>query len=417
MDQFITNYFKLLSSLSLAMDFSSRGVMRHHQRVALIALQIGKLYGLNPNQLERLFTAAILHDAGSSTWEEKNQLTDFFITGTLNHCKKGYLLFKDHPLFRSIADIILYHHDRWDGFKNASGLKGEQIPIESRIIHLADRIDVLIREDIYILEQKKPICRGINEESRRLFDPQLVDAFNDLSERECFWLDLHSEFITDILAHHCPVVTKKLGLSEVTAVAETMSKVIDFKSPFTRRHSGGVARVSRLLAGKVGFSENHCDIVKIAGLLHDLGKLGIPDAILDKPGKLTPGEFDVMKRHTYYTYHILKMVDGFETINHYASCHHETLSGRGYPFKLDGSDIKTGARIVAVADIFTALTEDRPYRKAMEKELVIKILGNQARSGAIDEDLTLFLLTDYEEALLAGQGDFMNNEPSAEKTC
>lgn len=404
MEPIITNYYKLLSSLSLAMDFSSHGLLRHHQRVALIALQIGKLYGLPTHQLEKLFTAAILHDAGSSTWEEKGRLMDFFSSGTLHHCKKGHALFQGHPLFGPIADIILYHHDRWDEAISASGLGEKQVPIEAGIIHLADRIDVLIRDDVYILEQKKSICRIINEESGKLFDPRLVAAFNDLSERECFWLDLHSEFISDILAHHCPVATKELNLSQITAVAETMAKVIDFKSPFTRRHSGGVARVARLLAEKAGFTQDHCDIVKVAGLLHDLGKLGVPEAILDKPGKLTASEFNLIKKHTYYTYHILKMVDGFDTINHYASCHHETLSGKGYPFKLDGTELKPGARIVAVADIFAALTEERPYRGAMKKEQVIQILGDQSRRGVLDQDITALLLTEYEEALLASQG-------------
>ncbi|CCO08516.1 HD-GYP domain-containing protein [Desulforamulus hydrothermalis] len=408
MPSLITNYYKLLSSLSLAMDFNSHGLMRHHQRVALMALQIGKLYGLSSAQLEKLFTAAILHDAGSSTWEEKNQLTEFLAGGTLNHCKKGYGLFYGHSLFGAVADIILHHHDRWDGLNNACGLRGEQIPIESRIIHLADRIDVLIRDDVYILEQKKYICRRINEESSRLFDPRLVEAFNDLSARECFWLDLQAEFMADILAHHCPVTAKELGLSEVTAVAETVARVIDFKSPFTRRHSGGVARVARLLAARAGFSEQHCDIVKVAGLLHDLGKLGVPDAILNKPGKLTESEYNIMKKHTYYTFQILKMIDGFDTINHYASCHHETLNGMGYPFKLDRSDLKTGARIVAVADIFTALTEERPYRQPLAKEQVINIMANQVKKGAIDGELTDLLLADYREAWLAGQGDCVN---------
>ena len=398
MKSFETNYYRLLSSLSLAMDFSSHGLMRHHQRVALIALQIGKLYGLNQDQLERLFTAAILHDAGSSTWEEKQQLIEFYTAKTLNHCKKGYQLFYQHPLFHNISDIILYHHERWDGLHNSSGRVKIEIPIESRIIHLADRIDVLVRDNAYILEQKKQICRIINNESKRIFDPQLVEAFNDLSERECFWLDLHSEFINDVLAHHCPVSTKRLDMLEVMSIAQTMSKVIDFKSPFTRKHSAGVAEVCYFLAQKAGFTSDHCDTLKVAGLLHDLGKLGIPDTILDKPGKLTASEFDIMRKHTYYTYHILKRVDGFETINHYASCHHEKLNGRGYPFKLDEKDIKTGARIVAVADIFTALTEDRPYRKAMEKKKVVGIIQDQVKSGVIDGELTVLLLANYEEA-------------------
>lgn len=403
MNNFITNYYRLLSALSLAMDFSSRGLMRHHQRVALIALQIGKLYGLNQDQLERLFSAAILHDAGSSTWEEKQHLLEFSSVNTLSHCQKGYQLFYQHPIFHNIAEIILYHHERWDGQYSTSGIVKTEIPIESRIIHLADRIDVLVRDDIYILGQKKQICRIITGESGRLFDPHLVEAFSDLSERECFWLDLHSEFISEVLSYHCPVSTKRLDMLEVTSIAQTMSRVIDFKSPYTRKHSAGVADVCYFLGQKAGFTPDHCDILKVAGLLHDLGKLGIPDAILDKPGKLTDSEFDIMRKHTYYTYHILKLVDGFETINHYASCHHEKLNGRGYPFKLDGKELKTGARIVAVADIFTALTEDRPYRKALEKKQVVGIISDQVKLGVIDEEIAALLLTNYEEARLSRQ--------------
>ncbi|AQS57768.1 HD-GYP domain-containing protein [Desulforamulus ferrireducens] len=396
MDSYITNYYKLLSSLSLAMDFSSRGLLRHHQRVALIALQIGRLYGLNQDQMEKLFTAAILHDAGSSTWQEKQQLLEYSAIETLSHCQKGFQLFHRHPIFHNIAEIILYHHERWDGYN--STLTKTDIPIESRIIHLADRIDVLIKEDAYILGQKKHICQTITAGSGKLFDPLLVEAFSDLSERECFWLDLHSEFVNEVLSHHCPVSTKRLGILEIASVAQTMSKVIDFKSPYTRKHSAGVAQMSYFLGQKAGFTPEHCDILKVAGLLHDLGKLGIPDAILDKPGKLTADEFDIMRKHTYYTYHILNMVDGFETINHYASCHHEKLNGRGYPFKLDGQELKTGARIVAVADIFTALTEDRPYRPALDKKLVMGIISDQVKLGHLDGELAALLLTNYEEA-------------------
>lgn len=399
MDRFTTNYYRLISSLSLAMDFSSQGLMRHHQRVALIALQIGKLYGLTKERLENLFTAAILHDAGSSTWGEKDLITPFLTSETFSHCQKGYALFKDHLLFHSIAEIILCHHDRWDGIGNTSRLKESRIPVESRIIHLADRIDVLLMEDKYILQQKKTICQTISQQSRKMFDPCLVEAFNDLSQRECFWLDLQSEFIPDILAHHCPVAEKTLGLPEVTAISETMAMVIDLKSPFTHRHSRKVANVSYLLAKAAQLCPEECNIINIAGLLHDLGKLSIPDDMLNKEGALSRAEFDIIKRHTYYTFHILKMINGFEKITHYASCHHETLNGTGYPFKLDSSDLKLGARIIAVADIFTALTEDRPYRPALEKKTVEDILAKRVQSGAIDPQLTSLLLGRYEEAV------------------
>lgn len=396
----ITNYYKLLSSLSVAMDFNSRGVMKHHQRVALIALQIGKLYGLSQVELEKLFTAAILHDAGSSTWEEKNQLCQFSSYATFTHCSKGFKLFKNNKLFNNIAEVVLHHHDRWDGNNNDSGLRGKEIPIESRIIHLADRIDVLLQEDVYVLGQSKKICRLIHKESGKLFDPHLVEAFGDISERECFWLDLHSEFLNEILSHHCPSSSNKsIRFPEVTLVAETMAQVIDHKSPFTHRHSRAVALVAQMIAKLAGLSQDECSNIYIAGLLHDLGKMGVSEAILNKPERLTVQEFALVKRHSYYTYHILKMIDGFDKINHYASCHHETLSGTGYPFRLDGDDLQMGARIVAVADIFSALTEERPYRGALEEEAVTKILYNQAKAGATDSDLTELLINNYDSAM------------------
>lgn len=400
MGHYSTNYYKLLSSLSKAIDFNAMGVMTHHQRVSLIALQIGQLFGLSQVQLEKLFTAAIIHDAGSSTWEEKNMLCQFNLIDSYFHCRKGYELFKGHPLFGEIAEIILFHHDRWDGVNNSSGLSHREIPIESRIIHLADRVDVMIRDEVYILQQSKDICRAIHREKGKLFDPQLVEAFHDLTERECFWLDLQSEFLSDILAHHCPLITHKTMLfSEITSVAEIMARVIDNKSPFTHRHSRGVAQVAYELASLAQLPEEECDNIHVAGLLHDLGKMGVPEAILNKPGKLTYQEYDLIKRHSYYTYHILKMVDGFSKINHYASCHHETPAGTGYPFKLDSSDLQTGARIVAVADIFAALTEERPYRGAMEKEAVLRILREQVKTGGLDPEICLLLMSNYDSVL------------------
>ena len=112
----------------------------------------------------------------------------------------------------------------------------------------------------------------------------------------------------------------------------------------------------------------------IAGLLHDLGKLSIPDHILEKPGALDEQEKLLMKQHTFYTYHLLGKIDAFHTVKEWAAFHHEKLNGEGYPLGLEAAEISLGARIMAVSDIYQALSEDRPYRKAMSKDKAFAIL-------------------------------------------
>ncbi|MGC8574942.1 MAG: HD-GYP domain-containing protein [Caldisericum sp.] len=124
--------------------------------------------------------------------------------------------------------------------------------------------------------------------------------------------------------------------------------------------------------------------MEIAGYLHDLGKLAVPKEILEKPDKLSTEEFNVVKSHTYYTYRILSCIPNFETINRWASFHHERLDGSGYPFRLSAFDLPLGSRIMAVADVFTALTEDRPYRAGMDVDKALKIIENMSQNNILD---------------------------------
>ena len=140
-----------------------------------------------------------------------------------------------------------------------------------------------------------------------------------------------------------------------------------------------------------------CHEIRIAGYLHDLGKLAVPETIIEKPGTLDKDERDIVKSHTYHTYAILKEVKGLEKIAIWASFHHETLTGEGYPFHRSAEEIPLGSRIMTVADIFTALTEDRPYRKGMGKVEVIEIFSKMVSDGKIDKKVTAILLEKYEE--------------------
>jgi HD-GYP domain-containing protein (c-di-GMP phosphodiesterase class II) len=178
---------------------------------------------------------------------------------------------------------------------------------------------------------------------------------------------------------------------ELLQVSEMFARIIDGKSPFTHRHSRLVSQIALYLAGKMGFNQKELQDMKVAGLLHDLGKLTVPDEILEKPGKLSQYEFNIMKQHTYYTFQILNLIEGFESINQWASFHHEKLNGSGYPFHLNANDLSPGARIMAVSDIYSALVEDRPYRRGLERNDIFKIMGNQVKEEAIDEEIVMLL--------------------------
>jgi len=175
-----------------------------------------------------------------------------------------------------------------------------------------------------------------------------------------------------------------------------MAYAVDAKSRFTYRHSHGVAAVSQVSGETMGLSGDRPLLLETAGLLHDLGKLTVPESILEKPGLLTHEEMNWIKQHTYYTYWFL-MQAGFDpAMAEWAAFHHERLDGKGYPFGKSRTDLALEHRIIAVADIFTAVREDRPYRPAMDWSGIERVLTSQARSDGIDGDVVLALLGEKE---------------------
>jgi HD-GYP domain-containing protein (c-di-GMP phosphodiesterase class II) len=159
---------------------------------------------------------------------------------------------------------------------------------------------------------------------------------------------------------------------------------VDAKSRYTAEHSQGVSRLSRALAEWVGMPAEQCQRVEIAGLLHDLGKLRVPDEVLDKPGPLSDAERAVMDRHIFDTCRVLELITGFEDIARWACQHHERLDGSGYPYRTSRQHLSMPARILAVADIFQALAQERPYRASWPPEKIVDDLRVKAADGQLD---------------------------------
>ncbi len=394
----------LVKALSMALELSINGMSRHHWQTAMICKKIADQILMSTTEQRTLVFAALLHDIGAaSSWDERQKIkqTDMFEKRSLGaHAEAGYLLLKDSPQLGYIAESIRYHHDYWCG-GNKSGLQGEQIPIVSRIIHLADRVQILIHHNQSIFAQREKILDSIDRSSGIVFDPFLVEAVHEITKAESFWLDLvNASYYENFFKTLDVYGSVRYSSDDAIQIANIFAKIIDRISKFTAHHSRSVTKTAVFLAKLEGFSEDDAKSMEIAGLLHDLGKLAVPNAILEKPGKLTADEVVIVRQHTYYTYRILEQIDHFEIIAQWAAYHHETLDGQGYPFRIGGKDLSLGSRILAVADIFVALTESRPYRESLPKQKVQDIMTNMVKQNKIDGNVLKTLFDHYDDAIL-----------------
>ena len=237
---------ELMRSLSMAMDVSVAGITMHQWRTTLICNGIAEALKLEGREREQLLAAAFMHDLGVASFtEERAQLmnpdSELSLSKSIyEHAERGYALLRDSAIFTSLAEVVRCHHDRWDG-DNPSGLRGDAIPLASRIICLADRVDVLVRKDCPILSQREHIRGIIREESGRHFDPLVADAFLSRSRVEAFWLDQSNP-------GYAPLFINKMSIwgaadytaEDVLRIARLYATMIDHMSPFTATHSYSV---------------------------------------------------------------------------------------------------------------------------------------------------------------------------------
>jgi HD-GYP domain-containing protein (c-di-GMP phosphodiesterase class II) len=392
--------FDLIFLLSDTMDMVSPAVVNHHYRVAYIAFVIGSELGLAPDDKTNLLLAGALHDCGALSLSERIGVFQFETDDPQVHAEQGYLLLSAFRPLRSAATLIRYHHTQWQEGAGSS-VEGQPVPLGSHILHLADRIAVLLNSRRDALSQAKGVHRKIVEQAGKMFAPQLVDVFAELSDREHFWLDILSPSLGAILSRATQSHTIELDADELTGLGNMLRRMIDFRSPFTATHSMGVGAVAEGLARSAHFSEGQCQLMKVAGHMHDLGKLAIPREILEKPSDLTAKEKQLMRRHPYLTHRALQAVKGMGELSSWASFHHEHLDGTGYPFHVKAEDLSLGSRIMAVADVFTAITEDRPYRKGMLRHQTTQTLENMVKASALDGDIFSMLMRNFDDFIVA----------------
>ncbi|MFZ2960477.1 MAG: HD domain-containing phosphohydrolase [Candidatus Ozemobacteraceae bacterium] len=385
--------FDLLSSLSEVTDWISSELTYHHRQVAYLAWNIGEEVGLSSGDLDDLVMAALVHDIGAISLKERLETLDFELTTGLEHAEQGYLLLRRFEPLARAAVLTRYHHLPW---QNAQGEenKGNHVPIGSHILQLADRIAVLIDRRTEILGQVARVQGAIEPCAGFLFKPELVDAFHRRSVQEALWLDLVSPSLEKTLRRVVPLKTLNVDIDGLLRLGNLLRCIIDFRSPFTATHSTGVAETASSLAEFMKLPEQTCRLLRVAGFIHDLGKLGVPTEILEKPGKLTTEEFQMIRHHPYGSIRALEAVSDLREITAWGALHHERMDGSGYPFHLFAGKLPLEARIMAVADVFTAITENRPYRSGMEPSRVKSIL--QGMTTSLDQVVVEVLIGHYE---------------------
>ena len=176
-----------------------------------------------------------------------------------------------------------------------------------------------------------------------------------------------------------------MGLENSISVAELFAEIVDTKSPFTCQHSRKVARLSAFIGKKLGFSAKAQRMLYLAGLVHDIGKLKTPSVVLHKPTDLTKQEYACIKRHATDTRHTLMNIFQSSQIVEWAANHHERLDGSGYPLGKSANDIDLPSRIIAIGDVFQALTQSRPYRQGLTINEALQIIRALVEDGKLDQ--------------------------------
>ena len=414
---------ELVSALSYALDLVEGQPEGHAIRGCVMGLRIGGKLGLTAAQQRDLYFALLLKDAGCSSNATRmcqivggNELdakagvktTDWTRNGWENikyawryiapgaglrekiarilsiavhqkaqskeliqiRCERGASIALEMGLSTETAEGIRSLDEHWNGQGYPDGLAGLEIPLFARILNLCQTLEVYWRE-----QGPDAAIRVVKERSRRWFDPQLVKIAVSMAKRGELFAQLEGDQPRQlVLAAEPQDDALPLTDERIDQICAAFASVVDAKSPYTFRHSLGVTSAAMAIAARLGFTPEAQTVIRRAALLHDVGKLSVPNSILEKPSKLDEAEWAVVKKHPFHTHQILLRIPGFEELAEVAASHHEKLNGQGYWRGLSAKDLSLSARLLVVADIYDALAAKRPYRDSLPAETVFGII-------------------------------------------
>lgn len=381
---------QLLFALSKGLDFVEQELLgvtsNHGKRTAYVSARICRAMGLPDSDVFDMACCAVLHDNALTQYmldvgpEGYTRLENFE-----SHCVRGEENASAFPFAGDVAGIVLHHHENWDG-SGFHGLRDVEIPLRAAVLRLADNLDLCLRMGTGRASLIDEIREHAMEHRGSLYSPDAVDTLLDIVDED-FIHCLADKRIDVSLKQVVPAIEVHLTSRQMLRLCNLFALIIDAKSPFTKNHSTGVANLVSRLSCRYGFDEDHRYKLMIAAYLHDVGKLSIPLTILEKPGPLTEGEFEIMRNHALFTRSILQEVNGLGEITTWSSCHHEKLNGRGYPDAFTKDELCFECRLLACCDIYQALTEDRPYRLGLSHEQSMGIMWEMVENGEIDASI------------------------------
>jgi HD-GYP domain-containing protein (c-di-GMP phosphodiesterase class II) len=423
---------ELMGALSHALDITEGQPEGHCVRCCWIGMRIGQQLALPAPQLWELYYTLLLKDLGCSS--NASRICELYLTDDLNfkrafkwvdgslpqvlrfvlrhtgpgagllqrlkglgriltngdeiaqeliktRCTRGADIARQLHFPEGVAAGIHSLDEHWDGHGRPEALVGNAIPLYARIALLTQVVDV-----INVSSGPDAAKAEIMQRRNSWFDPDLVDAFMAVASTPAFWESLNAADIeSQVFAMEPGGHESALDEDYLDDIAEAFGQVVDAKSPYTAGHSARVGLYTALLGESLGLTEARLRWLKRGALLHDVGKLGVSNSILDKPGKLDEAEWVAVRRHAAYTESILGRIKSFDELARVSAAHHERLDGGGYPRGLKAADIAMETRIITTADIFDAITAERPYRGAIPVAKTLTIMAESVGT-AIDTD-------------------------------
>ncbi|MDP9159880.1 MAG: HD domain-containing protein [Acidobacteriota bacterium] len=412
----------VVSALSIALDLTEGQPMGHSIRSCIIGMRIAEELQLPDYDRRDLYYALLLKDSGCSSnaarmhqimgsddlqsksevkfedwtkpslsglrylnrnvmpgapfWRRAMRMLKLGLEQKRNNaeligarCERGAEIARKIGLSENAAQAIHALDEHWNGGGYSEGRKGKDIPQLARIMNVSQTMEVFA-----FRSGPAEAVKVISDRSGRWFDPEIVRVARSLGYDQALWERLRASNAREFVLQMEPGVAVPASAERIDSLCEAFAQVIDAKSSYTFQHSVGVTDAAVDIAEGMALAPSMITMVRRAALLHDIGKLSVSNAILEKPGKLTDAEWKIMKMHPVYTRMILEKISGFEHLAFVAGAHHERLDGKGYPDGLSASQMTLPARIVAVADVFQALSEKRPYRDSLPTEVVMRMM-------------------------------------------
>ncbi len=367
----------LVEGISRALDSMTTDLANHHRRTAIIALRLAEVQGFPSTTCRYIRNAALLHDIGALLLRRDITIRDIE-KNLQQHAVAGWTLLSHCEILAPIANMVLYHHTPWHQHKTVAEERHEDMRYGA-LLNLADTVDILLRRN-KVYGHVLQIVKGMPKDT---FVPEDVQALEQIFAQEDFIQYFRRGFPKPAI----PFVPRILNTPEIVEFSSIFSYVIDSRSPSTATHTVGVAEQSRTLYALTGATQDAIDDLYVAGLLHDIGKMGVPVELIEKNGRLSADEYTIVQQHASISRQILMPIPGLEKVGFWGASHHERLDGKGYPCGIGAAELPLEARTIAVADVLTALTEDRPYRQGMPVEKAFDILTGMVKNGALDGEL------------------------------